>query len=285
MKGKRLVIIVLFIISMSICLGLLLMQRRILTTSPILHAQKKEKISNTSKSWRDDFTKLDATFWNVANNKALEGRYTNVHQGYFAKDHVWIKNGYLILKLTQQEGSVGTNPKGVISKGGEIESFKTFGYGTYEWRMRMSSTSDDPTKGGEAVSGQVSAGFTFINNSENEIDFEVEGQHPHQVEMTVWKNPDTSQFPTSDDRTYTFKNVPGASTNFHTYTFIWKPKEITYFIDGKLAAQHLEHIPEVPAHFMINHWGTNSNEFGGTATIGTNRYMLIDWVRYTPLHS
>ena len=34
---------------------------------------------------------------------------------------------------------------------------------------------------------------------------------------------------------------------------------------------------------MINHWGTNSDNWGGTATVGTTRYAYFDWVSYTPL--
>jgi len=33
---------------------------------------------------------------------------------------------------------------------------------------------------------------------------------------------------------------------------------------------------------MINHWGTNNPLWGGTATIGVERYFYVDWVRFTP---
>lgn len=231
-------------------------------------------------SWRDNFNKLDSTFWKVADREALEGRYTNHNIGYFKKDNVWIKDGFLILKLTQSTGQVDNNPKGVISKGSEIESLKNFGFGIYEWRMRTSSTSDDPKKTGKSVPGQISAGFNFINNSQTEIDFEVQGQFPERLEMTAWKNPDTSHFPTPDDRVYTYKTIKNMATEFHTYKFIWTKDEIKYYVDNVLVADHKDHISITPAHFMVNHWGTDSTDFGGEASIGVNRYLLIDWVSY-----
>jgi endo-1,3-1,4-beta-glycanase ExoK len=249
-------------------------------------SKKQTKIStsdttNNDKNWRDDFNKLDNTFWKVADREALEGRYTNHNIGYFKKDHVWVKKGFLVLKLTQENGQVDDNPKGVISKGSEIESFKNFGYGIYQWRMRTSSTSDDPKNTGKTVSGQISAGFNFINNSQTEIDFEVQGQYPQRLEMTAWENPDTSRFPTADDRVYTYKTIKNMATEFHIYKFVWTKEEIKYYVVDVLVADHQEHISGTPAHFMINHWGTDSTNFGGEATIGVNRYMLIDWVSFT----
>ena len=64
----------------------------------------------------------------------------------------------------------------MISSGALIFTQKKYGYGTYEWRMKMSSKAagpfdppDSPTPGG------VSASFFHVNNSETEIDFEYSG--------------------------------------------------------------------------------------------------------------
>lgn len=249
------------------------------TTTPA----KSSASENRKIVWKDDFNSLNTSFWNVPDRTALEGSIRQDHLGYFKKNNVWVKNGYLILRLTQRHGKVDANENGIISSGAELESKKKFGYGTYEWRMRLSSTSEDPTKPGKTVPGQISAGFNFVNNSQTEIDFEVEGQYPNQLEMTTWKNPDTSGFPTTDDRIFTFKQIPNLSSQFHTFTFIWKPDVITYFLDGKLVATHKEHVPTTSANFMINHWGTDNEDFGGLATPGATRYMIVDWVKYTSL--
>ncbi len=277
LKIKRAV----YILSLILIVGL------VLTSIMRTFRYKKKLVKLPSKlltnKWREDFNSLDQKFWKVADNKALEGSIVDEHQGYFLKKNVWISNGYLILRLTQEEGVVGSNPNGVISKGGEIESLNKYSYGTYQWRMRMSSSSKDPKIAGKTVPGQISAGFNFINDSQTEIDFEVEGQYPDQLEMTTWKNPDTTKFPTADDRIYTFKQIAGLGAEFHTYKYIWEPKRVRYYVNNILVADHKEHIPDAPAHFMANHWGTDNENFGGNATLNAQRYMLIDWVSYTQL--
>jgi len=183
-----------------------------------------------------------------------------------------------VLKLTQERrgGSV-------ISRGGEISTQQTYHYGTYEWRVRFTSTAISPLSSeGSNVSGNVGAGFIYVNNSETEIDFEVQGQYPDQLGMSSWLNPDTSQDPTwPDDLEHSSVVTPGLSAEFRTYKFVWGQDSIEYYMDGVLLLTHTTHVPSVPAYFMVNHWGTNSSNFGGAATIGVDRYLFIDWVRYT----
>jgi endo-1,3-1,4-beta-glycanase ExoK len=235
-------------------------------------------------SWLQEFNgnSVDSNFWDVSNGAYNMGAITNEHQGYFQPDRVSTNGGYLALKLTQERGQVGTNANGIISRGGELGTKKTYGYGTYEWRMRMSSTASSPTDTtGKVVSGQISSGFTYVNNSETEVDFEVEGQFPDQLEMTTWKNTNTATDPTDQDQTETAVNVADMANQFKTYKFVWSPGEIKYSVDDKLVADQLTHVGTAPANFMINHWGTDSTDFGGLATVGTDRYELVDWARYT----
>lgn len=175
----------------------------------------------------------------------------------------------LCLKLKQQQGG-----NGVISTGAELQSKQAFGFGTYEWVMRTSSTSATPYGEGSAVSGQISSGFTFIDASTTEIDFEIEGQNPDTVWMTNWLGTALKQY--SD----TPLQTPPAA-GFHRYKLVWSPSEIDYYVDGVLVSTHTEDIPQVPAYVMINHWGTNSTGWGGLATVGVSRYMYISSFTYT----
>ena len=142
------------------------------------------------------------------------------------------------------------------------------------WVMRASSTSSTPTGAGTVVSGQISAGFSFVNNSQTEIDFEIEGQNPTTVWMTNWIS--TSQ------KQYSSVFLASPDANFHHYKFIWVPGRIDYYIDGKLVSTHTSNIPSAPAYIMINHWGTNSTGWGGQATIGVQRYLYVSSFTYTP---
>ncbi len=240
--------------------------------------------ANTTNSWVDNFdgTSLNTNFWSVSDYAYNMATINNVHQGYFQPDRVSVSGGYLTLELTQENGTVGTNPHGIISRGGEIATNATYGYGTYQWRMRTSSTASSPTDTtGKVVSGQISAGFTYVNNSESELDLEIEGQYPNQLEMTTWHNTDTSQDPTDAMSTYTSTNVSNMANTFKTYKIVWSAGEVQYYVDNQMVADHTTHVPSAPADVMINHWGTDSSDFGGLATVGTNRYLLVDWASYT----
>src|SRR6059058_6333715 len=147
----------------------------------------------------------------------------------------------LCLKLQQQQGN-----SGVMSVGGQLQSLTTYGYGTYEWVMRASSTSSTPAGAGAVVSGQISAGFNFVNNSQTEIDFEIEGQHPDTVWMTNWISTSKKQ--------YSSVFLASPEAGFHHYKFVWVPGKIDYYIDGVLVSTHTSNLPSAPAYIMMNHW-------------------------------
>ncbi len=212
---------------------------------------------------------LDPSKW-LASNGFAPGSISGVNYGSFVPSNVDLSKGMLCLKVQQQQGS-----SGILSVGGEIQSLTTYGYGTYDWVMRASSTSSTPTGPGAVVSGQISAGFSFVNNSQTEIDFEIEGQNPDTVWMTNWISTTQKQYSS------VFLASPDA--NFHHYKFIWAPGQIDYYIDGKLVSTHTSNVPSTPAYVMINHWGTNSTGWGGPATLGVERYLYVSSFTYTPL--
>lgn len=217
---------------------------------------------------RFDTGQLDLSKW-VVSNWGAPGSIPGVNQGSFTPANVDLSQGMLCLKLEQQQGE-----NDVISIGAELQSKQAFGFGTYEWVMRTSSTSTTPYGEGSAVSGQISSGFTFIDASTTEIDFEIEGQNPDTVWMTNWLGTALKQY--SDTPLLT---PPAAG--FHRYKLVWLSNEIDYYVDDVLISKHTEDIPQVPAYVMINHWGTNSTGWGGVATVGVRRYMYISSFTYT----
>ncbi len=175
----------------------------------------------------------------------------------------------LRLKLTQSlAGGLAT------STGAEIRSQQLFGYGTYVWMARAASTSATPRGAGSAVSGTVTDVFTFINDSETEIDFEYQGQSPSTLEMTNYSTTSHSQSSSTA--------VPGAEDGFHEYKFAWHPGKIEFYVDGTLVSTHTEHIPSSPAAVLINLWGTNATSFGGVATSGRATYLFVSSFSFTP---
>jgi beta-glucanase (GH16 family) len=233
-------------------------------------------------AWSDNFNSgsLNPALWVVASGQA-PGYIPGAHIGYYDPAHVSIENGYLKIELTQETGLVDKS-YGTISHGGLVYTKMTCGYGTYQWTMRMSSTSDTPDGLGAWESGSVSAGFLYVNNSETEIDFEYSALSPQYVWAVNWHNTKTRRDPTSAMETADAFPVPDATATFHTYKFVWAPGVITFYRDGNWVATHTTNVPSAAAYFMINHWGTDSPYWGGYATVGTPRYFYVDSVSYTP---
>jgi endo-1,3-1,4-beta-glycanase ExoK len=71
--------------------------------------------------------------------------------------------------------------------------------------------------------------------------------------------------------------------SFHTYTFIWTPKSIVWYVDGKKSWQTNSNVPTKPAQIRINHWGIDNPKFGGSATVNVDRYMYVKSVSFAPL--
>lgn len=111
---------------------------------------------------------------------------------------------------------------------------------------------------------------------DTEIDSpEIEGDKPSQLSWTTW----------TDDKTreYTASQAPFApEAGFHFYTAVWSPQGISFWVDGVYQITHTHRIPHNPAYIMLNHWGTNSQGWGGPASPGVDRYMFVKSVSYTP---
>ncbi len=245
---------------------------------------------NSCTAWSEDFngTVVNPNIWVVANGQA-PGYIAGVHRGYYVPANVSLGNGWLKLKLDQAKGPVDGNPNGVISSGALIYSVAKCGYGTYEWRMRMSSTASTPLDvygnptDGQPISGSVSAGFNYVNNSQTEIDFEFSALNSDRLWMVNWFNTRPRTAPTADEETATYLSSFNPWSAIHTYRFVWAPGSITYFVDGvQRGAPHTTNVPSTAAYIMINHWGTNSSGWGGPATKDTPRYFHIDRFSYTP---
>lgn len=220
----------------------------------------------------DDFSGgvLNSSLWVIDTGNA-PGR-SSVNIGSFSASHVDLSQGMLDLKLTQSSsGGV------VTSIGAEVRSVNTYGYGTYEWVYRASTTATTPNGAGSSVSGSDSGGFIFINNSQTEIDFEVEGQFPTRLELTNWA--------TTANKQYSPYTMANASDAFHTYKFVWAPSQITYYLDGVQISVHSLAVPSTPAYILMNHWGTNSSSFGGVASPGIDRHLYVSKFTYTPTSS
>ena len=195
----------------------------------------------------------EVSHWPVTGN-------TPDHVGTFIPTNVKASPTDVVFTLNQTKTDYG-----VASSGAEIVSTEFFGFGTFEF------TADMPM----GVSGTVSAGFLYLLKSETEIDVEQQGSAPGTFEFTTW----TSE---SLNDKLTIK-VPGFVDGLHKFVIVWNHKKVEWSIDGRVVATQTTNIPQKKAHFIFNLWGTNSPEFGGTATTNHQRQMTVSSFQFTPL--
>ena len=184
----------------------------------------------------------------------------------FTSSNIDLSQGMLRMELNV--------PTATASTGAEIQSKQTFGYGTYETVMRMASTSATANGAGGTVSGSDSSIFSYINNSESEIDTEFCANTPGIINYTNWDTLAKNQA--------TWPASANLAAGFHDYKMVWAPGQIQWYIDGVLLATHTQNVPSTPAYIMFNFWGTNSKSWGGLATPGVTRYFYVKSVSFTP---
>lgn len=226
--------------------------------------------TNCSPDLNDTFSggTLDGSKW-VKDTGSAPGNISGVNVGTFSASNVSLAQGVLTLLVTQ----TGSAP--VTSTGAEVRSVTTYGFGTWEWKFKSASTATTPAGTGSATSGQISSGFNFVNNSQTEIDFEIEGQFPNLIEQTTWFTTATNQ-----ETNYSAPFLP--EQGIHDYKFVWNPGIVQFFVDGVLSATHTNNVPTAPAFVLMNIWGTNSTSFGGNATPNVARRMFFSQFTHTP---
>lgn len=153
---------------------------------------------------------------------------------------------------------------------GEYRSREYFGYGRYDVSMK-------PIKN----DGVVSSFFTYTGPSDgtkwDEIDIEFLGKNTTQVQFNYYTNG-------VGNHEYVYNLGFDASQSFHTYSFIWKPGEITWCVDGKAVYTATKDIPTTPGKIMMNAWaGTGVDEWLKPFNGRTGLVAEYDWCSYTSL--
>ena len=228
--------------------------------------------------FKDDFKdgKLDKRKWIVATYKSPDSA-PGINAGTYVPSMIDLSQGMLRIKVQQN-----TAGESIESLGGAILSKELFGFGTYDFEMRMSSTSPSPQGEGGASTGAVSSGFLYYNKSETEIDLEFLGNED-ALWVSSWYNSTPATDPTPLQKSSQRVNGPGLSTGFHHYSLVWTPEAVDVYIDSKRVTHQTEHVPLNPAHIILQHRGTNSDKWGGTATVGVERYFFVRSVSFTPM--
>lgn len=127
---------------------------------------------------------------------------------------------------------------------GEIQSRDTYGYGIYEVRMKA-----------VANPGLVSAFFTYtgppLGTPQDEIDFEFVGKRHDAVNVAYHAKG-------NGGRSLPVPLGFNATTEFHTYAFIWTPDRIAWFVDNRLlheiSSSDDSVFPTLPGKIIFSIW-------------------------------
>ncbi|HYD18351.1 MAG TPA: family 16 glycosylhydrolase [Patescibacteria group bacterium] len=183
-------------------------------------------------------------------------------------DHVTAEDGHIRLHLTDKGGKL--RPIGCA----EVQSTARTRYGRYEARMRTA-----------AGSGLNTAFFTYIGPpngvaEHDEIDFEFLGKDPRTVQVTYWrkgKSAPATIVPLGFD----------ASAGFHDYAFEWSPREIRWYVDGRLVHSTPKNadLPRNPSRTYFSLWSGSAveDDWLGSFKYKSPATAEIAWTRYTPL--
>lgn len=212
-------------------------------------------------SFVDHFDRVDKTFWYVSHgwsNGAHQNCGWSMHETFAYKGN---------LNLRFQKKPMADR----LFSCGEIQSKATYGYGTYEARMKT-------PKG----SGLNAAFFTYIGATQgkphDEIDWEVLTKDTSVAQAGGYVN--------GKGMGATLPKLPqSADSDYINYAFVWAPDSIKYYINGELV-RTIESPAPLPSNaqkIFFSLWGTNTlTDWMGTFIEPEKPlYLLVDWVAYT----
>jgi len=224
------------------------------------------------QSFIDEFDSYDTSRWHKADG------WTN--GGDFAcgwrDDHANISGSKLILTLDDNPCPEGCSGQPYAS--GEYRTNGFYGYGTYTLVMKAAKSP-----------GIVSSFFIYTdsrddNNPHDEIDIEILGKDTTKMQTNYYAGDEEVGHETMIDLDF------DASKALHTYTIVWMPEAIEWYVDGDL--KHTEDgsrgaLPTTPGRIMMNLWSGTDNlsswlgKFVYTAPLSAQydsvSYTTIQW--------
>lgn len=176
--------------------------------------------------WEDDFDSEDYDHWRKADHTFAK------NLARFNPDNVVIEDGLLKLRLTA-EPQEGRNYSGA-----EYRTLENYSFGRYEARMK-------PARG----DGIVSSFFTYEDEAGrlDEIDIEFRGNDTEEAHFNTWTD-------IADENPRIIDLDFDASDEFHDYAIEWTPAYVRWYMDGELAHETKDNVPQGEQKVMMNIW-------------------------------
>lgn len=173
-------------------------------------------------------------------------------------------NGALTLTLNDS-----TCPGGCSNypyAGGELRTLSSYGYGSFQVRMRAASGS-----------GAVSSFFTYDDTTRDEVTIEFLGRDTTKMQVNYFTRG------VGGHETVIPLGFDAAAAD-HTYRFIWGPGFIEWFVDGvKVQGEYGARgpLPTTPGRIMMNLWtGTGIDSWTGAFQYTGPRAATYDQVTW-----
>ncbi|WP_417809346.1 family 16 glycosylhydrolase [Thioclava sp.] len=216
--------------------------------------------ASAQDSFYDGFERFDRSRWYVS-----DGWTNGDHQNcWWSKDAVDLRDGKLVLMLRASDNDA----RPYICS--EVQTKATYQYGTFEARLRS-----------DRASGVNAALFSYIgevhDKPHDEIDVEILTRDPGKVSFNTFV----------DGKMHNGKTVPvspPADEAFHTYSVIWEPDRIRWFIDGEQVHETAGGpLPNHAQKLFLSHWSSDTltDWMGSFSDPGRALEMEIDWIAWT----
>ena len=215
----------------------------------------------------DDFENDNSVCWEKADNRWNGLPFWN---GWRA-DHIEFTSGIMRLRLDDQPcvtdlATCSNQPYA----SGEYRSRELYRYGRFETRLKAVKQS-----------GVVTAFFIYNDNPHDEIDIEILGLDPTQMQVNYFTNGVGGHE----------KIIPlgfDASAAFHTYAIEWLPNMIRWYVDDQLVHTEVDsqgNLPTTPGKVMMNFWPVTVDveQWAGRFIYSSPIDAQYDWFKYLPL--
>jgi len=230
--------------------------------------------SDASASFFEPFDAVSSERWFISN-----GWTNGPHQNCtWSAKNFRVSDGALELILSKNGAGDLPPEKAAEARAfscAELQTHKTYGYGTYEFRASAA-----------AAPGLVSAFFTYVGptpaaqSPHDEIDFEFLGKDRTAVQLNYFgagEGQHELMAPLGFDASQTMAN----------YAFEWLPGSIRWFINGALVheakAEAGKPFPKTPGKIYLSLWGSDTLEawLGTFAYPGKPLVARFEWLAYT----
>lgn len=206
-------------------------------------------------SFFENFDSLSQAQWYVSDGWS-NGEWQNCT---WSKSQLTVANGIVTLGFEKKPY------KDCDYSCAEIQTTGRYGYGVYEARMKT-----------DEGSGVNAAFFTYTGKPHDEIDFEVLTMDTSKVSLNTYVS--------SKPKNGTTVGVPGGTTEFNHYAFVWEEGRLRWFVNGNLVHEATgADLPTHPQKIYFSHWGSDTfTDWMGTfADPGRKLTMEVDWVAFT----